>query len=159
VIAGEGVRERDGPHRRGGMRVNGMLVTNQYSFQMVGVFAAAGYHLEGSTTLADPIALNAESRTAAAYALSLQQSILAGAQADLAANQATLADLQSAFEDAQLGVSIAQAEVSRLQSLITRCQGAFRLRQLPPGTRSPAPGTTSRARPRAPQHDLLRRPL
>jgi hypothetical protein len=57
---------------------------------MVGVFAAAGYRLEGSTTLADPIALNAESRTAAAYALSLQQSILAGAQADLAANQATL---------------------------------------------------------------------
>jgi hypothetical protein len=118
VIAGEGVRGATVRVDAEGMRVNGVLVTNQYSFQMVGVFAAAGYRLEGSTTLADPIALNAESRAAAAFALSVQQSILAGAQADLAANQATLAALQRAFNDAQTGVAIAQAEVSRLQSLI-----------------------------------------
>ncbi len=118
MIAGEGVRNATVRVDAEGMRVNGMLVTNQYSFQMVGVFAAAGYRLEGSTTLADPIALNAESRAAAAFALSVQQSILAGAQADLAANQAMLAGLQRAFNDAQTGVAIAQAEVSRLQSLI-----------------------------------------
>lgn len=118
MIAGEGVRDATVRVDAEGMRVNGMLVTNQYSFQMVGVFAAAGYRLEGSTTLADPIALNAESRQAAAFALSVQQSILAGAQADLAANQVTLAALQRAFNDAQTGVAIAQAEVSRLQSLI-----------------------------------------
>ncbi len=118
LIAGEGVRDATVRVDARGMRVNGMLVTNQYSFQMVGVFAAAGYRLEGSTTLADPIVLNAESRAAAALALSVQQSILAGAQADLAANQATLAGLQNAFNDAQTGVAFAQAEVNRLQSLI-----------------------------------------
>ena len=118
LIAGEGVRDATVRVDARGMRVNGILVTNQYSFQMVGVFAAAGYRLEGSTTLADPIALNAESRQAAAIALSIQQSMLAGAQADLAANQATLAGLQNAFNDAQTGVAIAQAEVNRLQSLI-----------------------------------------
>jgi hypothetical protein len=118
MIAGEGVRDATVRVDARGMRVNGILVTNQYSFQMVGIFAAAGYRLEGSTTLADPIALNAESRQAAAIALSIQQSILTGAQADLAANQATLASLQSAFNDAQTGVAIAQAEVNRLQSLI-----------------------------------------
>jgi hypothetical protein len=119
VIAGEGVRGATIRVDAEGMRVNGVLVTNQYSFQMVGYFEAAGYRLEGSTTLADPIAVNAESRAAAAYALSIQKAILADVQADLAANQATLAGLQSAFDDAQLGVSIAQAEVSRLQSLIS----------------------------------------
>ena len=118
LIAGEGVRDATVRVDARGMRVNGMLVTNQYSFQMVGVFAAAGYRLEGSTTLADPIALNAESRAAAAFALSVQQAMLAGAQADLAASQVTLAGLQSAFNDAQTGVAIAKAEVSRLQSLI-----------------------------------------
>jgi len=118
MIAGEGVRNATVRVDAEGMRVNGMLVTNQYSFEMVGVFAAAGYRLEGSTTLADPIALNAESRAAAAFALSVQQSMLASAQADLAANQATLASLQNAFNDAQTGVSIAQTEVNRLQSLI-----------------------------------------
>ena len=118
MIAGEGVRNATVRVDARGMRVNGMLVTNQYSFEMVGIFAAAGYRLEGSTTLADPIALNAESRQAAAIALSVQQSILSQAQADLAANQATLASLQSAFNTAQAGVAIAQAEVNRLQSLI-----------------------------------------
>jgi hypothetical protein len=118
VIAGEGVRDATIRIDAEAMRVNGMLVTNQYSFEMIGVFAAVGYRLEGSTTLADPIALNAESRAAAAFALAVQQEILDDLQADLAAHQATLADLQAAFDDAQTGVSIAQAEVNRLQSLI-----------------------------------------
>ena len=98
VIAGEGVRDATIHIDAEAMRVNGMLVTNQYSFEMVGVFAAAGYRLEGSTTLADPIALNAESRAAAVFALAAQQSVLAGLQGDLAAHQATLANLQNGLQ-------------------------------------------------------------
>jgi len=118
VIAGEGVRDATIHIDAEAMRVNGILVTNQYSFEMVGVFSAAGYRLAGSTTLADPIALNAESRAAAVAALSVQQGILAGLQRDLAGHQVTLASLQAAFKDAQTGVAIAQAEVNRLQTLI-----------------------------------------
>jgi hypothetical protein len=118
VIAGEGLRDAAVRVDAEGMRVNGVLVTNAYSFELTGEFAAAGYRLEGSTTLADPIAANAQSRATAEAALSIQQAILADLQDDLAAQQAALADLQAAFDDAQVGVAAAQAEVNRLQSLV-----------------------------------------
>jgi hypothetical protein len=118
VIAGQEVRDATIRIGADGMTVNGMLLTDQYSFAMVGSFAAAGYRLEGSTSVADPIALNAETRAVAALALEIQRAALAGLQADLAAHQATLAAIQSDLSAAQSAVAAAQAEVNRLQTLI-----------------------------------------
>jgi hypothetical protein len=118
VIADQAVRDATIRVDAQGMTVNGTLIVSETTFAMIGAFEASGYRLEGSVAVGDPIALNAQNRAAAAFALATQQALLSGAQADLAATRADLDAAQRDLSSAQSAVSAAQTEVNRLQSLI-----------------------------------------
>jgi hypothetical protein len=118
TLAGEELRNATIRIDAHGMTVNGTLFVGSTTFGMLGTVTAAGYHLEGSAAIGDPIAVNAESRAAAEAALTVQQATLTDLQEQLASEQASLDAANQDLADAQAAVSSAQAEVNRLQTLV-----------------------------------------